>query len=159
MRKIAVIILAFTVTSILFAEENQTELLSNDPDIAEKHWKDITKQEITEFIEDYDVNKRNEYGLTPLMFASWFNKDPEVIDILLDAGARVNVRDQFGFSPLLRAAANTEDPEIINSLLKAGADIDAQNEDGLSALSLAIINKRSLEVIDALLEGGADVNI
>ena len=37
--------------------------------------------------EGIDVNTRDENGWTPLMYAAWYNQNPEVVKILLEAGA------------------------------------------------------------------------
>ena len=50
---------------------------------------------------------RDEYGRTPLILAAEYNKNPEVIQVLLKAGADIRARG---------------DPEAIEALLKAGAN-------------------------------------
>ena len=39
-----------------------------------------------------DVNARDEYGSTVLMFAAYSNENPEVHTVLISAGAEVNTR-------------------------------------------------------------------
>ena len=48
-----------------------------------------------------DVNARNKYGSTPLMYASGANQNPDVITTLINAGADVNARDKDGWTPLM----------------------------------------------------------
>jgi ankyrin repeat protein len=46
--------------------------------------------------EGIDVNIRDENGWTPLMYAAWYNQNPEVVKILLEAGADAKLVDDFG---------------------------------------------------------------
>ena len=64
------------------------------------------------------------------MWAAWKNPHPEVISLLLEAGALVNARDGNRESALLLAAMNNKNPEVISLLLKAGAEVNAKDEKG-----------------------------
>ena len=97
--------------------------------------------------EGADVNARDDYGNTPLLFATLVeaggtdgtpvSEGPEVVALLLEAGAEVNARNGFGVTPLFNAvggrqgynvpaeALRTEVPPIVSLLLEAGADVDA----------------------------------
>jgi len=46
--------------------------------------------------EGVDVNNRDENGWTPLMYAAWYNQNPEVVKVLLEAGADAKLVDDFG---------------------------------------------------------------
>ncbi|MDR0649724.1 MAG: ankyrin repeat domain-containing protein [Synergistaceae bacterium] len=96
---------------------------------------------------------------TPLMMASAWGGNLEVMSILLKAGADVNARDDGGRGVLACATIWGGDipPETVKILLKAGADVDARDNNGETALTLGVY-KCSPEVITALIEGGADVN-
>ncbi len=56
------------------------------------------------------------------MFAAENNQNPEVIKVLLEAGADVNARTAADKTPLMFAAENNQNPEVIKVLLDAGAD-------------------------------------
>jgi ankyrin repeat protein len=45
-----------------------------------------------------DIGARDEEGITPLMYASWNNTNPEVLITLLNAGADANARNNAGES-------------------------------------------------------------
>ena len=61
-------------------------------------------------------------GWTPLHRAAESTESPEVIEILLDAGADLVARDDSGGdTPLHRAAASNANPAIIAALLDAGS--------------------------------------
>lgn len=131
-----------------------------------------------------DVNAiGGRYDLTPLMYAASGNPDPEVITVLLKAGAEVNARDRlirqaggsfnpkampaqvkvsakanYGMTPLMFAAQSNPNPEAIGVLLKAGADINAKHPDGSTMLVIAAAANPNPRAIEALVTAGADVN-
>lgn len=82
------------------------------------------------------------YGRTPLMWAAWCNPNPEVIAVLLKAGADVNMKDANGCTPLLWAAWGNQNPEVITTLLEAGADARAKNNQGKTAFDNAQANEK-----------------
>jgi len=57
-------------------------------------------------------------GKTPLMYAAKFNTNPEVITVLLKAGADVNAVDALHSNALIWAAG-IQNPDVITALLKA----------------------------------------
>ncbi|MGY1669547.1 ankyrin repeat domain-containing protein [Geodermatophilus sp. SYSU D00710] len=65
---------------------------------------------------------------------------PDLVRVLLDAGARVDRRDpDTGRTPLHEAVAagpGGDAPEVVRLLLAAGADVDATTSDGASALDI-----------------------
>ena len=68
-----------------------------------------------------EVNTRDDYGRTPLMWAASYTENPEVISTFLKAGAEVNAQDENGWTPLMAAARDSHNPEVITTFLKAGA--------------------------------------
>lgn len=63
--------------------------------------------------------------MTPLLAACHSKAKPEVIKLLLDAGADVNCRggpNYRGLTPLLAACHNAASTEVLGLLLRAGAD-------------------------------------
>ncbi len=109
-----------------------------------------------------DVNTKDELGgITALMDASRYDS-PEIVRILLDAGAVVNARNRFGDTALMWAIGS--DSEIIRILLDAGADVNARDNDrfsegdgGNTALIMAS-GKGDSEVVRMLLNAGADID-
>ena len=84
-----------------------------------------------------DVKARNNVGATPLVFAVWYNQNPEVITTLLGAGADVEAQDVVGKTVLMYAAQFNQNPEVITTLLKAGAEAKAKDKRGLTAFDYA----------------------
>lgn len=106
-----------------------------------------------------DVNIKEEWGRTPLMYASW-NANKVAAGYLINKGANVNDRDYDGRTPLMYAikdaiifapdaegnipAESSSDlnsrKEVINLLLDKGSDINAMDYDGKTALYFAVSN-------------------
>jgi len=104
-----------------------------------------------------NVNVPDKAGVTPLMWASEFNENPEVITTLLKAGADINAKDNDGVTPLMHAAGHNPNPEVLTLLLKGGADSEAREPTyNSTALMFAAESNRNPEVIIALLAAGAD---
>jgi ankyrin repeat protein len=93
--------------------------------------------------------------MTPLILAASHNPNPDVVTVLVNAGANVNAQDISGRTALMYAAKLFK-PEVITMLLKAGAKVNAQAHDGWTALMSAAYSNRYPEVISVLLQAGAD---
>ena len=104
---------------------------------------------------DPDVNKRDSRG-APVFMRALVGKDPEILRLLLDAGADVNATDSEG-NPVLMQAILGENPEILRLLLDAGADVSATDSNGDPMLRWAIWEENS-EILRLLLDAGADAN-
>jgi hypothetical protein len=81
-----------------------------------------------------DINARNIDGETALHLAV---HSPEIVALLLEAGAEPNVRDERGATPLHRAAAVWLGENSVSLLLAAGADPGLRDEDGNTARMIA----------------------
>ena len=95
-----------------------------------------------------DVNAKNDYGYTALIWAS-SNRQTEIVAMLLEKGADVNATDDYGDTALMKVInCNEEDDrpwyqveydiiEIMEMLLEKGADVNVVNDSRKSALDIA----------------------
>ena len=60
-----------------------------------------------------NVNAKNEYGVTALMFAVERNEDREVVKVLINAGADVNAEDESNKTPLMYASQYCKNEKIV----------------------------------------------
>ena len=83
-----------------------------------------------------DVNRADEYGMTPLYIAC-AKGHVNVARLLLDNGAAVDRANSFnGWTPLFIACWNGR-VAAARLLLEKGAEVDRTNEDGETALDAA----------------------
>jgi ankyrin repeat protein len=81
----------------------------------------------------------------------------EVVQTLLDKGAKVNAADNNGRTALMEACKGGN-REVVQVLLDKRAEVNAKANNGTSALIEACRKEGNREVVEALLEKGADVN-
>ena len=97
-----------------------------------------------------DLNKTSKnMGLSALGDASKCGH-PEIIELLLTAGADTAVRRKNGCTPLLEACANGH-AECARKLLQAGADASATDNDGATAVALAEATQKGADKVKAVL--------
>ncbi|MFZ4728702.1 MAG: ankyrin repeat domain-containing protein [Pseudanabaena sp.] len=82
-----------------------------------------------------DVNVRDEYGWTPILWAA-MNGHTDVVRVLLVSGANPNTRNKYGWTPLMWAAGQGFG-EIVRSLIASGARLNAQDRNGWTAMMWA----------------------
>ena len=114
-----------------------------------------------------NVNAKAAGGESIPVAAIIYQDDPEIVQILVDAGADVNAWDNIG-RPVLWEAISPYDwgpdaKETLQILVNAGADVNATDADGLPELAEAIRPGNILtdypEIVRVLVDAGADVNI
>ena len=99
-------------------------------------------------------DKEKEDKSTPL-FIAVENGNVEIIEILLNFGAKVNARDASKQTPLMRIDDDAT-PELVDLLIRYGAKVDLVDREGNTALILAA-GRAKPEVIKALIDAGAPV--
>jgi ankyrin repeat protein len=104
-----------------------------------------------------EVDALNSVGETALIVAS-LSGHPEMVELLISAGADVLAEDPHFHYPALHAAASRGQLNVVKLLLAKGGDVNRQSGNGGTALLAAAINDR-LEVLEFLLDNGADANV
>ena len=89
--------------------------------------------------------------------AARYNGNPEVLRALIQAGADINDKSYADSTPLHSAAQNSN-PEVLRLLIQAGADISAKDDYGNTPLMKAAGNNNDPEVLRLLIEAGADIS-
>ncbi|KAI8512524.1 Multidrug resistance-associated protein 4 [Branchiostoma belcheri] len=75
-------------------------------------------------------------GWTPLFRVAALNGDPQIAQLLIQAGADVNRKDKDGKTPLMIAALNGH-KKLVQLLVESGADFKVKNEFGSRAVEMA----------------------
>ncbi|MCQ2966563.1 MAG: ankyrin repeat domain-containing protein [Alphaproteobacteria bacterium] len=104
-----------------------------------------------------DINVRDQYGRTALMYALETKKSPKVIHKLLDLGADINAKNN-GKITVLNYAVKYEDENIIQRIIDLGANLNERNGLGYTALMFASEYITNVKIITKLIELGSDVN-
>ena len=87
-----------------------------------------------------DVNAANHNGVSALMTAVMYNKNPGVLGALIENGADVNAKSDKGNTALMYAAM-FRSAEVVRELVEYGADINAENESKHNALHYAKVSR------------------
>ena len=93
---------------------------------------------------------------TPLHLAASHSSDPDVVRLLIEAGADLAARGERDSVAIHHAAARNANPTVVAALLEAGAHLEARDLYGKTPLHLAAHHNDSLAVVAALLDAGAD---
>ena len=115
----------------------------------------LGRAEVTELLLDAgaDPNLLDEYGATPLDFATLLERIP-IVELLLNAGADPNFQDWnwFNRTPLF-IMCNVPNVQITELLLAAGADPTLVDDNGQTAAQFA--RERGYYTIAQLIEEAA----
>lgn len=95
---------------------------------------------------------------TPLHWAARFSDDPEVIGVLVEAGARLEATTRARRTPLHWAARYNRNPAIVRALLEFEANVYAETWNGRTPLHLAALFNENPSVV-AELASVTDVNV
>ncbi len=151
------LMLLLRIGSLLSAQDS---ILSAQGWTESENWVNLSYEDAQNALSaGIDINTRDKYGRTPLMFAAGNNQNPDVITVLINVGADINARDENGSTPLMFAARNNQNPNVITALINAGADINAQNKRRWTALMEAAGYNENPEIITTLLNAGANVTM
>jgi uncharacterized protein len=100
------------------------------------------------------VNRFSADGFAPVALAAYFGH-PDIVEVLLAAGAEVNAQAQNQMKvAAIHAAVSARDARCVDILLKNGADPNLPQQDGITPLHVAQMNKDE-PVIRLLAAAGA----
>ncbi|MGD9638055.1 MAG: ankyrin repeat domain-containing protein [Alphaproteobacteria bacterium] len=118
--------------------------------------KDGSFKEIKEAIKNgADVNDTSPNGVTALMVAAQYNPSVEVVELLIEKGAKVNARNSVGATVLMAALGNYN-IDVLKAILKTDIDVNAVGKFNVTALMLAARSTRDGLSLKLLIEAGAD---
>ncbi|MFG0244911.1 MAG: ankyrin repeat domain-containing protein [Phycisphaerales bacterium JB052] len=148
------------------AEPTNTRATRMAPDINERIFEAAEHGDAAEMAqlldEGADINERSRWrptsGATPIMITLEHNPDVEVIELLIERGAKISARDGQGRSVLMYAMKRQQDQGVTEMLIKAGAKVQARDATGQSVLMYACEHANDAGVIELLLEHGARVD-
>ena len=103
-----------------------------------------------------DINKRDESGNTPLIYACMKNSR-EIVKMLLENGADAALENQRSRAPI-HFAAEIGNYEIVSMLVGAGADVNCADRDGVTPLMLMAQNGKTDAALK-FIENHKDVDI
>ncbi|HRE31184.1 MAG TPA: ankyrin repeat domain-containing protein, partial [Candidatus Berkiella sp.] len=87
---------------------------------------------------EWDINKADIFGDTPLIWASTYNPDPEIIDAFFSRNdLDINKPNLFGITPLM-SAITENNIFLVQRLLDAGASLEPLDHQNRSAFDYAI---------------------
>ncbi len=104
-----------------------------------------------------NINRLDKDGL-PAMIIAADKKNAELINFLLEMGAKVDVSSNPRKETALMRLSSTGYNELIQILLKAGADINLGDGNGETPLMKASRSNKT-RTVKLLLESGADVHL
>lgn len=110
-------------------------------------------QDVLESNAEGEITGRDDYDWTPLHLAARWSK-PEVIEVLIHAGAPIEAISEFNGQTPLHSAVGSGRVENIEALLIAGANIESRCMKGGTPLHWAA-QFGSVHVVQKLIDSGA----
>ncbi len=110
----------------------------------------------TSLIAGRDVNLRDKRSQTTALEHAVRNANREMVQLLLQAGAKVNAQNEGGEGVLMMLSAEATS-DLVWDLINAGADVNLKDANDNTAL-IRISSINNLEAIKTLIDAGAKVN-
>jgi len=114
------------------------------------------KRDCVRILLDKGADAKYSFNGFNALSASLWNPDPEIVRMLLAAGADATIESDNGWNILHRLAQQDVPVEIAEILVAAGADVNAKNADGDTPLTVACERGRT-DLVKYFISKGADV--
>ncbi|XP_075237373.1 uncharacterized protein LOC142333767 [Lycorma delicatula] len=105
-----------------------------------------------------DINVKDEFGQTFLMYAIELNINKNFIFNIICNGADINAIDNRGYTPLIYAIKYECDVDVIIKLIEHGADVNVIDNNGLTPIKHAVHSSMFKEIIQILIDNGVNIN-
>ena len=103
-----------------------------------------------------EVDKLTHDGRTYIFWAA-YRDNVELMEYLVNKGAKANIEDSHGYSVLNFAAVTGQtNPKLYDFLLQQGADINATNHSGANAILLVAPFAKDMAILDYFANKGQD---
>ena len=115
---------------------------------------DMDFQKVKKCMGKVDINKKDNFGVSPLIHASEKgNKD--IVNLLINNNADINIKDNYGNTPIIFAHNNIE---ILKLFINAKANINIQGSNNVNTLMLSseIGNEN---IVKLLIENNVQLNL
>jgi len=122
----------------------------------ETYWRSLDRDQL---ISRLDQSPPTQEELHDLLFeAVEYSEDPEIISVILDAGASAETRRAEDWTVLMEASEHNPNPEVIELLVARGAPLNAVDSRGWTALMEAVVSNPNPRIALVLVELRAEVN-
>ena len=121
----------------------------------------IGNYEIADYLLNHgaDVNIRDNYGDTPLMWCSCVTGSADIAELLLKHGADVNIQNEVGVTALMHCCVEGF-IDIVKLVLQYDADVNIRDNNGMTALMDSCrIKNADINIVELLLKHDADVDV
>jgi ankyrin repeat protein len=116
-------------------------------------------ERVKTLLNNTNINTPNEYGMTPLMYASKYGKY-NIVNFLLENNADLNIENKYQYNHTALEEACTSDNNllIVTLLLNNGAYVNHRTSNNMTPLMIAT-NLGQSKIVNELINRGANVNI
>ncbi len=124
-------------------------------------WQEITPEQLKKELKSIqNINEARPDGQTMLHLLARYGQHPEMVSLLISAGADITLKDKKNRTAFLFSVVRGEKSyEFAQTFLQSGADIDAPvGRRESSPLMAALFNRADIKLIKLLLDKGANPN-
>lgn len=122
------------------------------------NWGQITPKELQELIDDgYNFSQRDSNRNTPLILAACQNKNPVILDMILQQKVNIDDYNTFGTTALMCAVSNDLEKNV-SLLIKRNANTHKKNKRNESLLHLAAYRPLNSDIYESILKQQINVD-